>query len=58
MLGEGANKEIRWRTVLQSQSKDGVELACTWRKLKLEATKASHFLNKELPLVFQPTEEG
>ena len=56
--GAGADKEKRWRAVLQSGCSEGVELACTWRKLKLEASTASHFLSQDLPLLFETSEEG
>ena len=56
--GESADKEQRWRTVLESNCSDGIELATTYTGLKLEATTASHYLGQDLPLVFQPAVAG
>ena len=47
--GDGADKEQRWRRVLESGCRDGIELQQVWGRIRLEAAQAAQFLGEEVP---------
>ena len=56
--GDGADTGTRWRVLLQSGCREGLELRRVWSHLCAEAVEASDLLGEEVKEVFQVREEG
>ena len=55
--GEGADTGTRWRVLLQSGCREGLELRRVWSDLCLEAVEASDLLGEKVKEIFQVREE-
>ena len=56
--GEGADTGTRWRVLLQSGCREGLELRRVWSELCAEAVEAADWLGEDVTEVFQVREEG
>ena len=54
----GLSTAKRWRRVLESGCRDGVELQRVWGRIKLEAIQAAQFLGEEAPVVLSAQTSG
>ena len=56
--GVEADPDSRWRTVLSSGSREGVEMRRAWEKINTEASQCAAFLGEEVPEVLGGRLEG
>ena len=56
--GDEEDEKRRWRRVLESGCREGVELRQEWGWLRLEAMQCSGYLREEVPEVFQVIDQG
>ena len=56
--GEGEDEKKRWRKVMESGCKEGVELTTEWGVIRLEAMQCAKYLQEEVPEVFKAIAVG